>query len=448
MNTSNRSLCLAAALILVAAACRQPQRPLIVLGEQSSNLDALRTLSEGYEALTGVPVEFEGVPFSVLQERSAADLSQHTGRYDVILQYNFTLAEYARKRLTYTLPELRDLASLPFAEIDADLFRDAWMEVGFYYATPSRDSADLVELGYPFAANTMLLVYNESMFQDRALREAYAQEFGRLLDVPETWADFLQVARFLSASSPDRFGVVLQGASGGWLYYEWVNFLFGMGGRVMDKPHGWMGDSTLPTLLDQPEAMRALEAYVSLKAANYGGFFGIDAAQQRDLLLTGRAGMAIVWSDYVFDLVKAAKETGLALGFAPIPGDVSMLAGGAFYVNRDSKQAKAAADFVSYALRPENQAAMMLAGLCSPNRKAYADPRVSQLAYADALRRSLERGVYMVEAGPDADLIQQVISENIERVWRGELSPEEGVTAMQRRLDDERPKLWSLLEEE
>lgn len=438
-----------AALLLALAAvagCGPASEPTIrLLGEDSSNLKAMRSLQEEYFRSKGVRVEFNAEEFSIANQKANTDLSQQTGVYDLLLQYNFSLASFARNRYVLDLAEQHEMAPTTDFTFEKRLFEPAWREVGFYYQDPAHPSVGERALGYPFSANTMVLVYNKRLFDNETNKQRYREQFHSELVVPSTWKQFADAAAFFG-SLPETKGVALQGASGGWLYYEWMNFLFGMGGSTMSKDRGWKGDIDTPILLASKEGRAALRAYLDLKPFNAGDFFSTDATRQRDSMRAGNVAMAIMWSDYIFDLVHRQDGTfDDNFGFAPIPGEKSMLAGGAFYVNRWSKNPKAAIDFVSFVLQPENQAKLMSLGLCSPIRDAYQTPEASKLPYKDALLTSLERGSYMLEAGPDADAIAETVTEFVQRAWRGELSVDAALDGAVKQINDRRKEIYSKL---
>jgi len=260
-------------------------------------------------------------------------------------------------------------------------------------------------------------VYNRALFADPNVRTRYRRATGRELRVPETWEEFRHVAAAATDRSAGTFGVVLQGAAG-WLYYEWSNFAFGLGGGVMSKQYGWQGDEATPLLVDAPETVAATEFYLRLRPYNAGDYFSTGQTEQRAIMLAGRTAMAIMWSDIAIPLAQGADST--RFGFAPIPGDVSMIAGGSFFVNRSTRNRAGVGALLGYLMRSETQARLLGLGLSSPSRAAYEAPENASLPFASALRQSLERGVYMLEAGPDAVAIQQILEEYLQRAWRGD----------------------------
>jgi multiple sugar transport system substrate-binding protein len=430
---------------IVLSSCNR-RATLTVLGENSSNLKAMRELKAAFEKDTGTTINFQADEFSVANQKANQDFANGTGLYDIVLQYNFSLASFSRNHYVYTINDLSSLISDPSRRsFESNLFQNAWKEVGYYYVDPNDPSKGDVAIGYPFAANTMLLVYNRNLFEDSKHQAAFKSKYGEDLKPPTTWKQFEQIASYFTAKDNSTAGVCLQGATGGWLYYEWVNFLFGMNGAVMKKEHGWQGDMNTLITLDSPEAIEAARFYLRLKSYNSGDFFSMDAEKQRERMRSGQVAMAVMWSDYVYDLVRHDDKADDRFGFAPIPGNKSMLAGGIYYINKKSKHPREAFDYVVNVMQQSNQVEHMKRGLCSALRTAYDNPEVQSLPYADALRRSLERGVYMVEAGPDADAISEILTEYLQRMWRNEITPEEGIKNVTREIKAKRTEIFQNL---
>jgi len=135
-----------------------------------------------------------------------------------------------------------------------------------------------------------------------------------------------------------------------------------------------------------------------------------------------------VWSDYVQPVAVSKSPH---FGFAPVPGKISGLAGGAFYINRKSRHIQAASQFVLYALAPENQTKLIEKGLCSALKTAYTENVIARVPYARALRDSLERGVFMFEAGSDAEIINSALTTWVQKFIRGEVSEVEALKQAQ-----------------
>lgn len=442
-------------LLLSAAACTsKPQ--VTVLGEKLATTDAMRELLPAFEAAKGIRVNLVTDEYVAMDRKAGDDLANHTAVYDVILQYNTALASYVQNNYVWTLAELTGPAQAAvvgdenqrrLAEFreGKHLLQKAWREVGWY---KGRDG-QYQPVALPFAANSMLLVYNKDLLADTKHKSQYERIYREPLAVPTTWTQFEHIAEYFS-KQPNVGGVVLQGAAPYWNYFEWANIAFGMGGGVMKKTYGWDSDENTPLILTSPESVKATELYARLRNYNASGdFFATDNYRQRDRMKQGDVAMALMWTDILYDFIQG-KEPGSIdsrFGFAPIPGEKSMLAGGSAYVNRRTENLKEAVEFVLWLQTPEVQAKLLARGLCSPVMAAYDNSEAKKIPYVPALRDSLARGVYMLEAGPDADAIEVKLSNALQRMFREKLEAGHVLREAQQDVDATRREIFRQLKQ-
>lgn len=413
---------------------------LTILGEDSSNLQAMQSLKDPYEKENKVRIEFKPNTFEDALRKANEDFVNQTGLYDVVLQYNFSLSSFVRNDYVHLLNDLKTKFATQPLSFEDDIFPQVWKEVGYYHKDPTQPGDEMEPVAYPFAANTMLLVYNKALFEDPANKAEYKRLFNKELKVPEDWDQFEQVAKYFTKRDKGLDGVALQGATGGWLYYEWASFLQSFGGKVMNKDFGWQGESSTAINVASPQAIEATNFLKRLKPYTAGTYTTVDANEQRRLMQEGKAAMAIMWSDYLFDLTDNGKQS--KFGFAPTPGSHSIIAGGSFYINRKSKNPGEAFKYVSYLLEKDTQVALMKKGLCSPLMSVYSDPEVQKIPYANALKTSLERATYAIEAGPDAELINQKITTYMQKFWNDEMSAETALRSAQKEIVEERKQIF------
>jgi multiple sugar transport system substrate-binding protein len=387
-----------------------------ILGEDSSNLKSLESLKDSYEKESSINLSFRPNSFEDAQEKANQDFINETGLYDIVLQYNFSLSSYVRKHYIWELDSLLKKADKQDFDFEKDLFEDAWKEVGFYYKNPKDpDVNQLQKVGYPFAINTMLLVYNKKMFEDGENKKKFKKKYGKELTVPADWESYKQIAEFFT--TPNTFGVCMQGAPGSWLYYEYCDFLYGNGGSIFEKKYGWEDGEDTKITINSPEAVSATEFYLSMSPYNKGNYDKVDANEQVKMILEGNVAMGFVWSDYLSRFLSEDVKKS-QFGFAPLPGNISPIAGGCFYVNKKTKYPREAINFIMYIMKPEVQVELALKGLCSPFKSTYENPIVKErIPYAQALSESLERGRYMYEAGREASLVSDIITNHLQRLW-------------------------------
>lgn len=423
-------------MLTVLSAC---EREVVVLAESTATGDAYAAVAGTLQDLPRTNVL--RAAYQELIQRSRTDLASETGAYDIILGYNQELPLFARQKWIVPVDEYGVRSSTwdsTFrASLDTLLFERTWREVGFYGR-----AGQVTRIGVPFSANTMLLAYNARLLRTPRYQEEYRRRFGDSLRVPTTWNELRRQVEFFHRPDRGIYGIAMQGQAA-WIYYEWANLAFSHGGGVMRKSAGWDSDLSTPLTLTDSSTVAGTQEYLRLVQYDAGADRGIrsrspydgrDAAQQVQLLEQDNIAFGIIWSDEAFRLRNAS-----AIDFAPIPGDRSMLAGGSFFISRFTKQPDNAIAVVQALLSTDAQRQLMLKGLCSPVRSVYNDSTVlAQIRYAPALRASLERGVYMLEAGPDTDVIIEILSRTLQRLARKvadlpmgqSLSPQEIRTAL------------------
>lgn len=424
--------------------CENRENTITIIGENSSTIQAMQFLRNEYEKKTDQKLDFKPSSFEDSYQKSNQDFVNGTGLYDIILQYNFSLSSFVRNDYVYTLDELKSEVNDIDYSFEEDIFPRVWKEVGYYYKNTKEFDQDEVQIvSYPFAANTMMLVYNKELFSDDKQRQSFYEKYGRELHVPNDLKSFKEVAEFFTQPENDLKGVCLQGATGGWLYYEWCSFLQGFGGKVLDKDVGWKGNGKTKVLIDSEEAYSAAKYYVSLKPYNAGNFFTTDGVEQRNLIKTGKVAMGIIWSDYAWGLVNEDNGFDKRFAFAPTPGNKSMIAGGAYFVNKKTDSKEESFRYITDLLKRNTQIEMIKHGLCAPTMSAYEDEEARKVPYVPALKESLMRAEYMLEAGPDADLINNIITKYLQKFWNRNVGIKDGLNAAKVEIEQGRGILFN-----
>ena len=117
--------------------CNKKQVTLTVLGENSSNLQAMEALKGDYEKNSNVKIEFKPNTFEDAFSKANQDFANKTGLYDIVLQYNFSLSSFVRNGYVSNIDELSKGIPADQKSFESDLFPNAWQEVGYYYKNPS-----------------------------------------------------------------------------------------------------------------------------------------------------------------------------------------------------------------------------------------------------------------------------------------------------------------------
>lgn len=415
-----------------------------IIGENSSTVQAMMALEQDYEKLNpNIDLVFHPNTFDDAFNKSNQDFANKTGLYDIVIQYNFSLSSFVENNYVYNLQDLNQGFDKKDLAFESSLFTNYWKELGYYYKNSKVKDEGLIQVGYPSAALTMLLMYNKELFNDENNKKAFKAKYNSDLNPPTTWEDYYKIAEFFSNNSKGTKGVCIEGSPGGFLYFELMNFIGSMGGKILESERGW--DSNLKTnvVINSKQNIDALTFYKRLKSLNQGGYSNVEQFEQMKIMKDGKTAMSIVWSDMIYPSIKTTDGFDQRFGFAPIPGNTSILGGGAFFVNKQTKHKEEVSKFINYLLQKSTQIKLASNGYCSPLRDIYKDEQIKKLPYANALGASLERAKISLVAGPDANMIYEVLTTYVQKCWNNELTPEEALNKAQAEVKTKRQEIFA-----
>ncbi len=89
--------------------------------------------------------------------------------------------------------------------------------------------------GLPFHDGPECLIYRKDLFEDANEQQAYHQQYGKPLQVPQTWEDFQTVAQFFNRPEQNLYGTVFAGYPDGHnTVFDFVLQLWTRGGELTD----------------------------------------------------------------------------------------------------------------------------------------------------------------------------------------------------------------------
>ena len=327
-----------------ASAALRPGKPFAgqtvnVLSVVAPQFSAHEARLAEFEAATGIIVKYQYVPFASTREKLTAELVAKTDQYDVLSAmdiwgpslYNLfepLNARLAEKRIDMT-------ARYPNAHLRAA--RDG-MGSGPNY------------MGLPIRGHVQLLFYRKDVFSQLGLQP------------PQTWDQMVEAAKVIQ-SKTDMAGVAMYyGKTGGQNLMIWMNYLWGMGGDLVDA----QGNPAF----NSPQGVAATQAYLDVllkhKAAPAASasFNETDAVNS---MAQGKSAMVPVWW-WRFAGLTDPKTSTLKpeqVGFAPLPSmpgrDNTTYTNTWFYgINRNSKRKDAAMEFLTWLTHPSIERDLLL----------------------------------------------------------------------------------------
>jgi len=367
---------------LGAFSLAQNEPTISVLVLQGSAMDTLHSMIPQFEERFNIKVDWAASPYGSMHQKEVADFAAHTARFDVVMVDNPWLAEYAPAGWLLDLTPHFQGSSFGFAIDPSTPFPP---EVGTFptitldgFLTPVLNdygnwAGQLYTL--PWMLGAQLLYYRKSLFDDPENKAAFQKEFGYPLEVPQTWQQLADAAKFFT-KPPDMYGLTWSGHKGNEGENNFLEVLWSMGGDAFPFGQGMPSKNdplgNMP-IINSPIAQKALSFWASLKQYMPPGAGQFQWAEITPPYTNGNAAMMIQWSDFVAEVAnsKVKDDTGYTL----LPGDpsapannvpgitpgqgYSSLGGWSLAINNDSKNVDAALTFGEWAtgltMTPEEQ---------------------------------------------------------------------------------------------
>ena len=146
-------------------------------------------------------------------------------------------------------------------------------------------------IGVPYHDGPECFIYRKDLFDSEDERRAFQRQCGRPLEVPETWDEFAQVARFFTRPEQRLYGTVFAAYPDGHnTVYDICLQLWTRGGELFDA-RGRLQ-------LDTPEMIEALGFYRAVlndPAAAHPGCCDFDSVRSGQAFARGEVAMMINW---------------------------------------------------------------------------------------------------------------------------------------------------------
>lgn len=322
---SLRRTLLVAAFALACLAPAAAQERLVIAGRDAAFGTALGAMVEAYQARNpGLRIERLELPGGPLYERMALNARERTRALDVLMLDDSWAPEFMANGWL------------------ADLDRLGGVPGGF---VRSADAVSRGPAGQRFAAP---MVGNVAMF---AYRADLLARHG--IAAPTSWSDVAAAARTLQQREPEVTPIAFRGMRGNPIVTGFLPVLGAFGGAVVDA----QGRAAL----DTPQALAALDYFLSLRPMLPRGVETWNANEVRQAMEQGRLAIAMeYWPGWAGTLDEAGRsrvagQVALVSPPGETRGPAPMLGAWLLGVAADSPNAARAADFIRFVVSAENQ---------------------------------------------------------------------------------------------
>jgi multiple sugar transport system substrate-binding protein len=257
--------------------------------DEGHNTNPFSWFSDAIQEETGVELgEINGFGFTNLFSKLMTEFTSNSGAFDLVSFYPQYLGTFAANGHLQPLDDMMEIEGWdPQFDDMLKPFRQMYTQWGGNtYALP-------------IDGDVLMLVYRRDLFEQHDI------------EVPETWAEFNEAARYFTEETDDiEHGVATYGKRG--FAYGWFLTRFGgLGGKYFDEE--------MNPQINTEAGRRALESwqetiqYAPDDTASYG------YPELRDSFTGGNAAMVVQWTD-VPKKAAASEATAGKWGGAPVPG--------------------------------------------------------------------------------------------------------------------------------
>jgi multiple sugar transport system substrate-binding protein len=329
--------------------------------------NALQQLGKDFEQQTGIAMNYEFVPWTNFADRFLNELNAQGDLCDLMIgdsQWLGMGAEFGH------YVKMND-----FFEQEG-ISMDDFLPAGVYnYSTWPKGSDNYWAL--PAMGDAVGYVYRKDWFSRPELKEAFQDEYGYELGVPETWDQLKDVAEFFQGREIDgktRYGIALyteRGSEG--ITMGVTNALYSWGFQYdnPDNPYEMEG------YVNSPESVEALEFYKELyECCTPPGHSDAYMVANLDAYKSGQAAMQMNFFAF-FPGIAKDEQVGDVSGFFVNPRqeeEASVLGGQGISVVSYSDKKDLALEYIKWFAQPEIQKRWWELGGYSVHNAVLEDP--------------------------------------------------------------------------
>ncbi len=292
-----------------------------------------------FEALTGIKVKYQYVPFANTREKLTAELVGGSSQYDVLSAMDvwgpslYNLFEPLNGMLAEKKIEMA--SRYPHAHLRA--------------ASDGNGTGKNI-LGFPIRGHVQLMFYRKDVFDRLGLK------------APNTWDEMVETGKVISAKT-DMAGVAMYyGKTAGQNLMIWFNYLWGAGGELLDAKG--------QPAFNSPAGIAATQAYIDVMLKHKAAPAASASFNETDAVNSvaqGKSAMVPVWwwryASLVDPKVSTLKPEQVA--FAPLPSmpgkPNTTYTNTWFYgINKNSKKKEAAMEFLTWLSNPDIERGVLL----------------------------------------------------------------------------------------
>ncbi len=411
---------------LAAARCHDigALRKIRVLTHDSPSSHTIKSLAADFKRSTGIDFELTQMPYSKLLKEILQGLP--SGEYDAF---------------SMDLPWMKELILGGYVQELTEYYPDH-QALGYMFSDDVlREHCFFGDRLYalPFSHTTQLLFYRKDLFDQIKNKRLFFERNKKELRVPATWEEYNSVAEFFTRrfnhESETTYGTTLGAMNASGAVCEFLPRLWAAGGSVFENGKAVIdSDACVAALADYIDAFK----YASPgSAANWWD-------EQVQIFARGDAAMMAMFSDHATPLEDRSISNVVGkVGYALLPGEVSVLGGWSFGVSAYSDKKSAAFEFVKWTASESLIIPNAMLGRIVPYRSVFESSELHNLypwyrmlpgAFARTKRRAIPRNPK--GEGVSEAVFEQIIGNAVHAALEKKMTPKEALKAAARALTE------------
>lgn len=255
-----------------------------VVGDSGHNQKPWEWYKNDFAQKFGVDLKIVGVPFGQVYEKEKIEFVTHTGAYDIITFYPKYLGDYAGSGYLVNLEGYAKELDPKMEDVTAG-YREFYCKYGgTLYAVP-------------YDGDVLNLYYRKDLLDNQEEKTAFKAEYGYQLRAPETWDEYLDVAKFFTRKAGEKLaGETLKRDFYGtseygqrdWVWAWWGNRFASLGGVYFDV-------ETMEPRINSEVGVKALKMLKEAYQYAPPEILSFGYEECKDAFLNGDTAMVIQW---------------------------------------------------------------------------------------------------------------------------------------------------------
>lgn len=315
---------------------------------------ALQKLWDNYCAETGCKLKAEMIPMGLddLHDAILGKQGLKNGDWDIAHVVTDWLFEAC------TNASLEDLQPY-IAQNPPEGFPDGWSS-----SLLSMQQFGSAIAGLPFHDGPECLIYRKDLFNDSNEQQKYFDQFGKALQVPQTWNDFKNIAQFFYRPTDNLYGTIFAGLPDGHnTVFDFCLQLWTRGGELTD-----VNGSVIINTKIAAEGLAFYRDALRNKTIVHPNTMQYESVATGMAFARGEAAMMVNWFGFA-SMCEVIEESNIKgkVDIAPIPSSegnesASLNVYWLYTIGSGSKRKQVAYDFLRFATNRQNDKLLTLEG--------------------------------------------------------------------------------------